>query len=103
MVATIDRFPWCGSCVTAASVLENAQGSWKQALAGRIDTSQRRVLGALAVEPAETPYSSDYVHRHHLPATSMVQSSLNALERTEPVEQGQGAPGGWQTRSLRVG
>jgi len=75
-------------------VLENDQGSWYQALAGRINTSQRRVLGALAVEPAETPYSSDYVHRHRLPATSTVQSSLNALERTELVEQGPG--GAWR-------
>ena len=71
-------------------VLETDQGSWYQALAGRINTSQRRVLAALAVEPTATPYDRDYIHGHRLPSTSTVQSSLASLEKTELVEQGPG-------------
>lgn len=92
--AQADREVTPDAVEAALGVLETDQGSWYQALAGRINTSQRRVLSALAIEPTANPYDREYIHGHRLPSTSTVQSSLAALEKTELIEQGPG--GGWR-------
>jgi hypothetical protein len=49
--------------------------------------AQKRVLQALAREQPARPLSTDYQHRHSLPATSTVQTALRALERSEVVRK----------------
>jgi hypothetical protein len=55
--------------------------------------NQRRLLGALAVEPTRSLMSRDFLDRAGLRASSSAQRALNALEASEKVEVG---PDGWQ-------
>jgi AAA+ ATPase superfamily predicted ATPase len=53
----------------------------------RASRAQRVVLQALAAEQPGRPLSSEYRHRHGLPATATVQTALTALTQAETVER----------------